>query len=416
MVPFVLTAPPNTVSDRSGPTSGKGPPGLTRMYPSAMAPAHRPPSIADSVEFDLHGRVGIRLVDPRPRDVAAVERQLGPLRGRLDREPDIVIRFVGRLPIHGTLRYLGDRDVGFTDDSYVILRGRFQADVRVAIPIDQLGGPCEIVCEHGVPAVPSLIQILVLTALWNGFIPLHACAFIHADKGVLVTGWAKGGKSETLLAFGARGATYVGDEWVFLDPTDGRMYGLPEPMRVWDWQLASMPAIKQRVPRSDRARLIATRAVVRGAGMTAAAPVVGGSAVGRLARRGGALLANQLSVQVPPEQLLPGTAFAGSARLDHALLVMSHRSDTIDIETIDPELLAERATESFAFELTDLLAHRRRFRFAFGDRPMPFLDGFEERHRAALRAAVAGVPALSVSHPYPLEIPRLYDALADRLT
>jgi hypothetical protein len=381
-----------------------------------MTTVEMPPLRPDTVEFDLHGRVGIRLVDARPRDVAAVERQLGPLRARLDREPDIVLRFVDRLPIHGTLRYLGDRDVGFTDDAYLILRGRFHADVRVAIPIDRLGGPCEIVCEHGVPAVPLLIQILVLTALWNGFIPLHACAFIHAGRGVLVTGWAKGGKSETLLAFGARGASYVGDEWVFLDPTDQRMYGLPEPMRVWDWQLASMPAIKDRVPRSDRVRLIATRAVVRGAGITAAAPVVGPTAVGRLARRGQALLANQLSVQVPPERLLPGTAFAGSAQLDHALLVVSHGADTIDVEAIDPDLLAQRASESFAFELTDLLAHQRRFRFAFGDRPMPFLDGFEDRHRAALRAAVSGVPAMSVSHPYPLEIPRLYEALADRLT
>jgi hypothetical protein len=354
-------------------------------------------------------------VDARPRDVAAVERQLGPLRARLDREPDIVIRFVDRLPMHGTLRYLGDRDVGFTDDSYVILRGRFQADVGVAMPIDRIGGPCEIVCEHGLPAVPLLIQIVVLTALWNGFIPLHACAFIHADRGVLVTGWAKGGKSETLLAFGARGATYVGDEWVFLDPGDRRMYGLPEPMRVWDWQLASMPSIKERVPRSDRARLTATRIAVRGAGLTAAAPVVGRSGVGRLARRGGALLANQLSVQVPPEQLLPGTTFAGSAHLDHAVLVMSHQADSIDIDAIEPDGVARRATESFAFELADLMAHRRRFRFAFGDRPMPFLDGFEERHRTALAEAMVGVPALSVSHPYPLEIPRLYDALAGRL-
>ena len=373
-------------------------------------------SAADIAEFDLHGRVGIRLVDARPRDVAAVERQLGPIRAPLDRDPDIVIRFVDRLPLRGPLRYLGDRDVGFTDDAYVILRGRFHANVRVALPIDRLGGPCEIVCERGLPAVPLLIQILVLTALWNGFIPLHACAFIHGGQGVLVTGWAKGGKSETLLAFGARGATYVGDEWVFLDPEDRRMFGLPEPMRVWDWQLASMPAIRDRVARSDRARLAATRAAVRGAGITAAAPVVGRSAVGRLARRGQALLENQLSVQVPPEQLLPGTTFAGSARLDHVLLVMSQRADSIDVETIDPKLLAQRATESFAFELMDLLAHRRRFRFAFGDRPMPYLDGFEERHRTSLAAALSDVPALSVRHPYPLEIPRLYDALADRLT
>ncbi len=43
------------------------------------------------VDFDLHGFVGVRLLEPLPRDVAAVARQLGPLQSPLSRTPDITV-------------------------------------------------------------------------------------------------------------------------------------------------------------------------------------------------------------------------------------------------------------------------------------------------------------------------------------
>ena len=49
------------------------------------------------VEFDLHGLVGIRLVDPSPDDVSAVSKQLGILQSPLLHEPDITLRFVKNL-------------------------------------------------------------------------------------------------------------------------------------------------------------------------------------------------------------------------------------------------------------------------------------------------------------------------------
>ena len=49
---------------------------------------------AEVLDFDLHGLVAIRLVGATPRDAAAVARQLGPVQAVVDREPDLVIRFV----------------------------------------------------------------------------------------------------------------------------------------------------------------------------------------------------------------------------------------------------------------------------------------------------------------------------------
>src|SRR5918997_82180 len=124
-------------------------------------PRDAPPP-AGHADFDLHGIVGIRLVGASPGDERAVADQLGPIRTPgLDREPDIVIRFVN------------------------------------------------------------------LTALAKGALPLHAAAFTYRGTGVVVTGWAKGGKTETLLGFMAAGAEYVGDEWVYLDANGRHVHGIP---------------------------------------------------------------------------------------------------------------------------------------------------------------------------------------------
>ena len=85
--------------------------------------------------------------------------------------------------------------------------------------------------------IPLLISIINLTALKkHRCVPIHASAFVYKGTGVVVTGWIKSGKSEALLAFSQHGATYVGGEWVLLDPDGETMYGLPGTFRMWDWQ------------------------------------------------------------------------------------------------------------------------------------------------------------------------------------
>jgi hypothetical protein len=369
----------------------------------------------DPVGFDLHGVVAVRLEGAGPGDVAAVTRQLGPLRATLDREADIVIRFVDRLEPDGPLRFLGHDEAGFTDHAYLVLRGRHKSSIKVAIPMDRIGGRCEIVCERGVTAIPLLIPILNLTALGHGLIPLHAGAFVHEGLGVLTIGWAKGGKSETLLAFTARGADYVGDEWIYLDPERRWMRGLPEPMRVWDWQLRALPGLADRVSGGDRRRLAATRLAATGLRAIGRLPVVGRTKPARLADRLRAPVERQLSVQVPTERLLGRAALPDGARLDRLVMVVSHDEAELIVEPADGLDLARRATESFLFEVLDLLGHYRRFRFAFPDRRNVHLDDLETRHGQAVTAALAGLPAVTLRHPYPLEIPRLYDALAPHL-
>ena len=209
----------------------------------------------DGVEdFDLHGLAGVRVVDAASMPMSqSWHAQLGPLPRTLDREPDITIRFVDRIELGSRLRYLG-RPRSRLDRRRLLRPAQPQGAGRRAAADGRIGGPCEIVCERGVPAVPFLIAILNLTVLGNGALPLHAAAFELDGVGTLVTGWSKGGKTELLMAAAGAGARYIGDEWVYLT-TDGTMHGIPEPIRLWDWHLDQLPAVRARLGLGDRVKL-----------------------------------------------------------------------------------------------------------------------------------------------------------------
>ena len=368
------------------------------------------------MDFDLHGAVGVRLLGATASDAAAVRRQLGPIELELSRPPEIEIEYVDRLPADGPMRAIGRDDAAFDRSSFVLLRGRFKAPVRVAIPFDRVGGPCRIVAEHGVGTIPLLVPIVNLTALGQDLLPIHASAFVHEGRGVLVTGWAKGGKSEVLLAFAARGASYVGDEWVYLADGGARMVGLPEPIRLWDWQLRAMPEFGARISRSQRARLASTRVLGAAIGGAAGAPVVHRTAGGRTLRRARPYVDRQLDVQVPPARLFDGRVLAAGAALDQVVFVESVDDDErIVVEPIEGTEIARRMVHSIRHEWLDLWTAYLKWRYAFPDRPNQILEGLEASLSERLLAALAGRPAVVLRHPYPPDIPALADALLGHL-
>src|SRR6266478_4443426 len=130
------------------------------------------------VDYDVHGIVGLRLIDALPEDISAVTRQIGPLQtAGLNRVPDITIRYVDELPIN-QLRYVSYQASGYTDDGFFMLcRGKHPTKVR--IDFRQIGGQCEIVCQRGLGGVPLLIAIVNVTALNKGFVPLHGSSFVY---------------------------------------------------------------------------------------------------------------------------------------------------------------------------------------------------------------------------------------------
>lgn len=375
---------------------------MTAATGSPSARARHP----ESAEFDLHGIVGVRVLDARPADAAVVARQLGPLPGHLERDPDIVIRFVDRIETGSRLRYLGAREIGWTDDALYVLKSRKES-AMVRIPMDRIGGQCELVCERGLPAVPFLIAILNLTALVNGALPLHAGAFELDGRGVLVTGWSKGGKTELLMAAAGAGARYVGDEWVYLT-ADGQMHGIPEPVRLWDWHLAQLPEVRRTLGASNRLKLAAIPAVGR---VERALPgVVRRSAPGRLLHRAMPVLEGQLHVDLRPDRLF-GELGSLSGRLDHVLFVVAAAGPDITVGPIAPEEVARRMAFSLLHERLDLAALYQQARFAFPGLVNRHLETMEAIQREQLLRILAGRPAHVVTHPYPVDLEALLDAV-----
>jgi hypothetical protein len=367
----------------------------------------RPQAGSLTVDFDLHGLAGVRLIDPSPADSAAVERQLGPLRTELHREPDIVVRFVDSLELTEPIRLLGVDDAGFTAEGFLVLRSRHKSKARVLLPLQDVGAQPEILCERGLAAVPLLIPILNLTVLANGALPLHAAAFSYENTGIVATGWSKGGKTESLLAFAARGARYVADEWAYISGDGARVYGIPEPVRLWDWHLRQAPHFRKRIARQRRARLGALR--------LAAATERPARALRRGRRHGGAvdrvyaLIRGQLHVDAEPEGLfgarLPSTTF------DRLFFLMSHDSPETTIEPADPEEIARRMLFSLQHERMDLLGAYSKLRFAFPEAASPLIDDAQLIERDRLLEVFRGKPAYLVRHPYPTSLEALYDAM-----
>lgn len=365
-------------------------------------PEHRGHPVHD---FDLHGLVGVRLVDAERSDVATVRRQLGPLDATLEREPDITIRFVDELR-SAPLTLVGVGQSGFTDDSFFLLSGRGSTRGRACIPLEQVGGSLEIVCERRLPAVPLLLAIVNMTALAKGTLPLHATGFTTGSTGVLVTGWSKGGKTEALLGCMLGEASYVGDEWVYLTE-DGRMLGVPEPIRVWSWQLDQLPSLRRARTMRQRGRLKVWDGLARVAAEGARRDLPGSA----LLRKAAPTLARQACLQVPPEDLFGADRVALRGRPDVVVLVLSQEGGETSSRRSSPEEVADRMRASLEEERAELMSCYRQFRYAFPERSSAVLDHAGELESKLLEARLRDRPCMAVSHPYPCDIRAFADSV-----
>lgn len=363
-------------------------------------------------DFDLHGIVGIRLINASQSDLAAVKKQLGPIDSVLTREPDIAIRFVDHMPIPSSIRYIGVEDAGFTEDAFLILQGKYQTSIQVQIPFDQIGGHlCEIVCVSGLPAVPLLIAIINMTALSKDVLPLHASALVYNDKGFLITGWSKGGKTETLLAFAANGAKYVGDEWIYLSPDGERMYGIPEPTRIWYWHLQEMPIYKKMVKRSDLRRLQVLNWFTKKLKKLEFTSLKRRARYLQAVKRLNALVQRQLYIQLPPEKLFGQKVEETNVNPEKIFFVVSHDQNDVSVNPIDSQELGERMVFSLQEERMEFLSYYFKYRFAFPECSNPLIDQAEEIQRRLILQAFANKNAYAIYHPYPFSIATLFDTL-----
>jgi hypothetical protein len=372
---------------------------------AAEAPAAHPiVEVMARATLDLHGILTIALEGATPAAIAGVRRQVGDLASAPSLEGDLTLRWVPRLELDRPLRWIG-REAAAAGDRFVVLRGRRAAPVRMVLPVERIGVlPLDVLVEAGIGSIPYLLPVVLLSAFARGWIPIHASAFVDGDRGILVTGWAKGGKTEALLGAVADGASYVGDEWVLISDDGMRMVGVQESMRVWDWQLAAVPDLGSGLGRGKRLRLGGAAATARLVGGGAELPIVRRTSVGDAGRRIGAILERQRSIQVPPTRLFPGRVVPGPVALDRVVLVQASSDPTGRTGRIDAPELARRTAATIAHELLDVAALDLAHRSVFPDRRNPVLDDLAGALERRLTAAFGRHDPLLVEHPVPADI------------
>ncbi len=370
------------------------------------------------------GRIRVRVVGPSPADAAVVGRQLGLPPTAPEGDADLTVELVDRLVPAGSLRLLGREEAAFDDEGFVVLRAKGKARTMARLPLDQLGQQPVIICERGLPAVPLLVPMLAVTALGRGLVPLHAGALTWHDAGIVVTGWSKGGKTETVVASVAAGARYVGDEWCYLDGQAGTVAGIPEPVTLWAWHLRRFPPLRAAVPRAARMRMALLDWPDRLERRLPAS--VQRRPAGRRLRRAAYHTRSRANVWLPPERLFGPVDGPTTVPYHHVVLAVSTAPGSItggatilsDDKVGDVHLrpvaaaeIAARMAQSVRYELAPLLQAYRMFRYAFPCRPCAALDDLDRNLAAALGPALARARGWLLEHPAEVDLHRLADAV-----
>jgi hypothetical protein len=360
------------------------------------------------VEFDLHGLVGIRLVDPSPGDVAAVSKQLGVLQQSLSREPDITLRFVAHL-LTPPLRHLGFKKLGFTDNALFVFEDGANGG-KVRIPFAQLGRKCEIVCESGLQTVPLLKQILALTAQAKGYVSVHASAFVHNGVGVLMAGWAESGKTTALLGFAEQGAELIGEDWVLVTGDGKKMCGLPTMIELSSSHLRILPHVRRTIKRSRLLKLAALHRLHRI--QDAALGRRGNrSSLGKLLGRIVTALEQRAYPIVPPQAIFGNHVGSLVGRPDKVFLLVSHDDPWVEVKQTPLDEMALRLAHLAQYEQIHLLEHYLAFKFAFPEATNPIIESSFDSHHEILSQALVGKDIYTVWHPYPLVFSELYEEI-----
>jgi hypothetical protein len=352
-----------------------------------------------SVDFDLHGIVTVRLVDATTADIEAVRRQLGLAPISPSATPDLTIRFVPDLATEN-MALLDLEASGFTADGFFLLRSS-KRPAKVKLPLERLGEPCEIVAQSGLRSVPLLANVVGLRFLRKGYVPLHASAFRYAGCDVLVAGWSKGGKTEALLAFAAHGARYVGDEYLMLSADGARVYGIPEAIRTWDWQIKQVASLRKQLSTGRRILFASIRCL----------DLLQASCGLRRLQEALPPLKRQLNVTFAPQRIFADRTGPFSAGVDKVFLMVTHQKTSIEVERVTADLVARRMAASAAFELGRLMARYQEYRYAFPDRRNELLEDASARLSEMLLSALRGKEAYEVRHPHPMSLRKLYEAM-----
>lgn len=365
------------------------------------------------VDFNFHDLFSIRLENPTTESVRAVRNQIGLQPSVFQGEPDLRVSYVDHFDI--PLYYLVMESAGFTDHAFYIVTGSGHKQFLVQFPFGEVGGPCQIVCESGIGEIPLLKLVINLRMLTKGLMPIHASAFEFGGRGVVINGWPKGGKTSTLFSFLRRGATFVSDEWLYVD-SSSKIYGLMQPIKLSDWQLRQLPEYHVKVKRMKRWMIQGLRwldAVERSVPEWARENLLSARAFHQGVRY---LNKKQRHVVLSPEKLFAANLEAPVGHFDYLLLTLSHESPEVSVNPLSMDMALERLMASLHYEWLKWEEYYNQYAYAFPYKRNRLMDMAWDKQRELLKQILANKQIFLVSHPHPVELDELYNAVSRILT
>src|SRR5437870_4980543 len=202
-----------------------------------------------NVDYDIHGVLGLRLIDPTPSLAGLVARQLDPWRpSPLASEPDVSISRLRTVSSRGNRYRLGDagdsQECEFSDSEFILRKGA----MSLSLPFSSVGEGC-VNGWSGGSGMRKLMIDYVRPALQISLLPkdrlaLHSAAVAYEGKGILLAGWAESGKTEAMLGFLQAGAAFVSDKWTIVDGDGSTIRHFPTPIAVRE---ADVPEVASRL-------------------------------------------------------------------------------------------------------------------------------------------------------------------------
>lgn len=364
--------------------------------------------VKNQVDFNLFDIVGIRLENPTDDDIKSMKKQIGVDPAELNFVPDITIHFISELNTSG-FTFLGLNSAGFTKDDFYLI-SREKPHKKIQVPFEKIGSKITITCEHGVKSIPLLNHIINFTFLGKDYLPLHSSALYFNGNGLLIMGWTKGGKTETLMSFANHGAQYVGDEWVILSPNGELMYGLPVPICIWEWQFSQIPNL---LPKLNAKKKIVFSAVHFLDFLYRFSSRIGMGKVSlvKLLEEALPVFKRQLNIRVLPKEIFKDRIQKNGTPIDFVLLAVSHDNENILVEEHDWAEIVDRMINSNECEQMSFFEFYSVFKFAFPNKKNEFLENSKQLQHHLLTDALSGKKSYQVSHPYPVEFEKLYKQL-----
>jgi hypothetical protein len=343
------------------------------------------------IEFDIHGRVGLRVERDAPAATQLVD-MLAPFRADGLARHDITIT--------GSVTPLleashAEHEYRYTDSSLYLMRPKVQIDVQ--------GDGYSL---HGTRELLTfLLPLIDYVMVRRDVAMIHAATVDFRGIGVALPAWGGVGKTSTIAKLlRLDGVGFMGDDWAFASG-DQQLLGYFKPMFIKPHHQPIYPHLfeqnrKPLVPRS-LSKHVADLTTIAHPVVTRYPKLAG------ISRRW-----SPEHIMVTPQQALPHATFTRSVPLKIAIFVERFDGDGPLLEPVEENWMVSRLLGNFHSELP---ADSRDVITAMAATGLaPLHEVFAEK-AAVLRRAISGLPCYCLRVPAAMSADTASDAIVAHL-